>query len=246
MPTDDKLRQELGRSEPKSIGDTAPLIEGRHVGRHYALGNVNALSDASFQILPGQYVAIVGKSGSGKTTLLNMIGGLDRPTSGEIDFNGETLGVRSDLDRHRARNVGFVFQSYYLLPNLTAAENIQIPMFEADYSAAQRSRRAAELLAQVGLEGRGNHLPSQLSGGECQRVAIARSLANAPQLILADEPTGALDTESGIAILELLESLNRSDSITLVVVTHDEAIASRADRRLRLTDGHVIDDDQNM
>lgn len=218
------------------------LIDARNLCRHYDLGNVNALTDASFQISAGQYVAIVGHSGSGKTTLLNLIGGLDRPTTGEIDFNGHTLNRRTDLDRHRARNVGFVFQSYYLLPNLTAIENVQIPMFEADYSSSERSSRAMQLLDQVGLGGRQNHLPSQLSGGECQRVAIARALANAPKLVLADEPTGALDSSSGNAILDLLETLNRENSITLIVVTHDEAVASRAGRILRLLDGRIISD----
>ncbi|MDV6034260.1 MAG: ABC transporter ATP-binding protein [Phycisphaera sp. RhM] len=228
------------RSAQGSSVSAPVLIEGRQVCRHYDEGKVDALSDASFSIGRGHYVAIVGKSGSGKTTLLNLIGGLDRPTSGEIDYDGQRLDAHSDLDRHRSRNVGFVFQSYYLLPNLTAAENIQIPMFESDYGPAERARRAKKLLDQVGLSGRENHLPSQLSGGESQRVAIARALANAPQLILADEPTGALDSETGDSILRLLEELNRNESITLIVVTHDEAVAARADHQLRLADGRLV------
>ncbi|QEF97728.1 Lipoprotein-releasing system ATP-binding protein LolD [Stieleria maiorica] len=216
------------------------LIEAQGLGRHYDEGNVDALADASFCIRTGQYVAIVGKSGSGKTTLLNLIGGLDRPTRGELHYDGRPLDARSDLDRHRCRNVGFVFQSYYLLPNLTAAENVQVPMFEADYTPAERSARAKELLEQVGLSGREDHMPSQLSGGEAQRVAIARALANAPKLILADEPTGALDSETGDSILRLLEELNRTQAITLIVVTHDEAVAARADHRLRLADGRIV------
>ena len=220
-----------------------PLLETRQVSRHYAAGDVNALCEASLAIVEGEYVAIVGKSGSGKTTLLNLIGGLDRPTSGEIRYGGQDLNAKSDLDTHRSHNVGFVFQHYYLLPNLTAAENIQIPMFESSYTLVQRKERSSELLQQVGLEGRGDHLPDQLSGGECQRVAIARALANQPRLVLADEPTGALDTESGHAVFDLLESLNRELQITLVVVTHDEAFASRAGRIIRLSDGRVVTTD---
>ncbi|QDV45773.1 Lipoprotein-releasing system ATP-binding protein LolD [Stieleria neptunia] len=231
---------ESAPSAPGSSVSAPVLIEGRQVSRHYDEGKVDALAEATFSIGRGHYVAIVGKSGSGKTTLLNMIGGLDRPTSGEIVYDGQPLDAHSDLDRHRSHNVGFVFQSYYLLPNLTAAENIQIPMFEADYGAAERAERAKRLLDQVGLSGRGNHLPSQLSGGESQRVAIARALANGPQLILADEPTGALDSETGDSILQLLEDLNRNQSITLVVVTHDEAVAARADHQLRLADGRIV------
>ncbi len=216
------------------------MIEAQGLGRHYDEGNVDALADASFCIRTGHYVAIVGKSGSGKTTLLNLIGGLDRPTRGALIYGGRPMDARSDLDHHRSRNVGFVFQSYYLLPNLTAAENVQVPMFEADYTAAERSARAKALLDQVGLSGRESHMPSQLSGGEAQRVAIARALANAPELILADEPTGALDSETGDSILSLLEDLNRTQAITLVVVTHDEAVAARADQQLRLADGHLV------
>ena len=216
------------------------LIEVRGASRHYDLGQVDALCEANVSINAGEYVAIIGKSGSGKTTLLNLIGGLDRPTAGDIRYDGRILNKRGDLNRHRSRNVGFVFQNYYLLPNLTAAENVQIPMFESAYSSTERSLRAKKLLAQVDLSGRESHLPSQLSGGECQRVAIARALANGPQLVLADEPTGALDTESGEAILELLEALNREERITLIVVTHDDAIASRAERKIRLADGNVV------
>lgn len=218
-----------------------PLLEARQACRHYTAGDVDALRDASFTIDQGEYVAIVGKSGSGKTTLLNLIGGLDRPTSGEIRYEGRLLDDKSDLDRHRSHNIGFVFQNYFLLPNLTAAENVQIPMFESSYTLGQRNDRSSELLLQVGLAGRGNHLPDQLSGGECQRVAIARALANQPRLVLADEPTGALDTEAGDAIFELLESLNRENDITLVIVTHDEAFASRARRTIRMLDGRVVE-----
>ena len=213
------------------------LIEAKRLSKHFDLGNVDALADVSFTVPVGQYVAVIGKSGSGKTTLLNLIGGLDQPTDGEMWFDGRLMDDQFDLNNHRSRNVGFVFQNYYLLPNLTAIENIQIPMFGVENNSASRVSRAIELLSQVGLAGRERHLPSQLSGGECQRVAIARALANSPRLILADEPTGALDSDTGQSILELLEQLNREQTITLIVVTHDEAVAQRAERKIRLSDG---------
>ncbi|MCO8124269.1 ABC transporter ATP-binding protein [Stieleria sp. TO1_6] len=223
----------------ESAEQVVPLIEARQLGRHYRLGDVDAIGRVSFEIAPAEHIAIVGKSGSGKTTLLNLIGALDRPTTGQIWYRGQLLNESVDLDRHRSRHIGFVFQNYHLLPHLNASENIQIPMFESDLGASERQSRAEELLVSVGLSGRGRHLPSQLSGGECQRVAIARALANRPELILADEPTGALDTESGAAILSLLESFNRQHAITLVVVTHDESVAARAGRQLRLSDGRL-------
>ncbi len=215
------------------------MIETRDLGRHYDFGNVDALVDANLSIFSADYVAIVGKSGSGKTTLLNLIGGLDQPTSGQIWFDGQRLDARSNLDQHRSENIGFVFQHYYLLPNLTASENVQIPMFEAVASVEERCQRAASLLERVGLDGREGHFPAQLSGGECQRVAIARALANQPRVVLADEPTGALDSESGQSVIDLLERLHRNDRITLIVVTHDEALAERADRVIRMSDGRL-------
>lgn len=222
----------------KPIATTA-LIETRGLGRHYDFGNVDALVDVTLSIPPGDYVAVVGKSGSGKTTLLNLIGGLDRPTAGELFFDGERIDPKTNLDQHRCRNVGFVFQNYYLLPNLTATENVQTPMFETEASGNERRERANRLLETVGLAGREHHFPSQLSGGECQRVAVARALANCPKVILADEPTGALDSESGTAIIELLERLRRDDQLTLIVVTHDETLAGRAERLVRMVDGRI-------
>ncbi len=218
---------------------TRPLIETRRLGRHYDFGNVDALVDANLTIFPGDYVAIAGRSGSGKTTLLNLIGGLDRPTCGEIWFDGKRIDRQSNLDRHRSRHIGFVFQNYYLLPNLTASENVQIPLFETSATVAERCRRAASLLQRVGLSGREDHFPAQLSGGECQRVAIARALANQPRVVLADEPTGALDSESGQSVIDLLERLHRDERITLIVVTHDAALADRADRVIRMVDGRI-------
>lgn len=245
--SDSAAQQHSEETAPRGASDANPgnlLVQGIDVGRHYDFGNVDALVDATFSIARGEYVAIIGKSGSGKTTLLNLIGGLDRPTAGEIWFEGRPIERHTRLDEHRSQNVGFVFQNYYLLPNLTAAENVQIPMFESELGLTDRTRRASELLESVGLAGRERHFPSQLSGGECQRVAIARALANRPRLVLADEPTGALDSESGQAVLRLLERLNRDDHLTLVVVTHDESVASRADRRLRLVDGRILESRQ--
>lgn len=216
------------------------LIRVIDVEHRYAEGQVVALHGVSCKVLHGEHVAIVGKSGSGKTTLLNLIGGLDTPSSGEVCFAGQTLGRQISLDLHRHANVGFVFQSYYLLPNLTASENIQISMFGGDRNASQRKERASELLSEVGLADRCDHLPSAMSGGECQRVAIARALANDPPLILADEPTGALDSQTGESVLDLLETLNRDLGSTLMVVTHDDAVAERAKRVIRLVDGGIV------
>lgn len=216
------------------------LIRVKNVDHRYAEGKVVALQGVSCEVLRGEHVAIIGKSGSGKTTLLNLIGGLDTPTSGEICFADQTLGQQISLDAHRHANVGFVFQSYYLLPNLTASENIQISMFGDDQTVSERKDRARKLLSEVGLADRSEHLPSAMSGGECQRVAIARALANAPPLILADEPTGALDSQTGESVLDLLESLNRNSESTLMVVTHDDAVAERAQRVIRLVDGEIV------
>ncbi|MEO1617981.1 MAG: ABC transporter ATP-binding protein [Planctomycetota bacterium] len=227
-----------GSSEQELSKPTA-LVRGVNLGRHYEHGNVDALKDVSLEINSGEYVSVVGKSGSGKTTLLQLIGGLDRPTSGTLFFEGQAIDRETNLDQHRSRHLGFVFQSYSLLPNLTAIENVQIPMFESDFSAARRSERAAHLLDRVGLKQRSKNLPSEMSGGENQRVAIARALANGPRLLLADEPTGALDSETGQFVIELLEQLRRDEGLALVIVTHDPKLASRADRQIRLRDGQI-------
>ncbi|MEM6470140.1 MAG: ABC transporter ATP-binding protein [Planctomycetota bacterium] len=230
--------------QPNS-GEPLPLISARQLGRHYSQGDIHALRDVDLTIEHEDYLAICGKSGSGKTTLLNLLGGLDRPTSGTLTFDGKLLDQTTNLDAHRAEHVGFIFQSYCLLPNLTAIENVQIPMFESRSSASERMKRASELLEQVGLGERTFNLPNQLSGGECQRVAVARALANQPSLILADEPTGAMDSETGAQVVELLETLQRDCSLTLIVVTHDETLAARAERQIRLTDGTIDAADGN-
>lgn len=220
-------------------GPSEVVIDVKNVGREYPDGAVKALVDVSLQIHRGEYVAIMGPSGSGKSTLLNLIGALDRPTSGEIFFEGEPLSKLRDLDGFRAKKIGFVFQSFFLLPTLTAVENVQIPMFETSLSASARTAKAKTLLESVGMGHRANHLPLKLSVGERQRVAIARSLANDPAVLLADEPTGNLDSKSGGEILQLFDDLHRNRGMTLVVITHSQEVGERAERVIWIQDGHV-------
>ena len=219
-----------------------PLIRARDLWRTFEGGRVEALRGANLAIPEGSFVAVAGPSGCGKSTLLQLIGNLDRPTSGEVYFRSRALGEIPDAAAFRARTVGFIFQSFHLLPTLTALENVPIPMFEMPWPSWERRRRAADLLRAVDLGERLHHLPSALSGGERQRVAIARSLANEPQLLLADEPTGNLDSESAARILDLLKSLHASRGMTLVVVTHDPAVAGFARRILRMSDGRIVSD----
>ncbi len=219
-----------------------PLIELQNVGKIYSDGNVAALRDVSLKIEEREFLSIMGPSGCGKSTLLHVVGGLDRPTHGKVLYRDRPLGGGNELDRFRAESVGFVFQSFYLLPNLTSLENVQIPMFEGKLSLSERLGRAQELLDLVGLSERVHHLPHQLSIGQRQRVAIARALANNPSLILADEPTGSLDSQSGNDVLDLLTQLNESQGTTLVIVTHDPHIAHRGRRLIRLLDGRVLED----
>ncbi len=199
---------------PEPENEHAALLRAEHVSRRYRDGDVNALADVSLEIRPGEYVAIIGPSGSGKSTLLNMLGALDEPTSGEVYFEGRPLSQWGSLDDFRSQKIGFVFQSFYLLPTLTAVENVQIPMFEGSLPLAERVRKATELLESVGLGHRADHRPNQLSVGERQRVAIARALANGPPLLLADEPTGNLDSHSGAEILNLFDRLHREQGMT--------------------------------
>jgi ABC-type lipoprotein export system ATPase subunit len=215
------------------------VLKVEHISRVYADGEVTALADVSLEIRRGEYLAIVGPSGSGKSTLLNMLGALDRPTSGEIFFEGQPHSTLSDLDGFRSQKLGFVFQSFYLLPTLTAVENVQVPMFESNLRAGERVARAKELLEGVGLAHRLNHLPAKLSVGERQRVAIARALANRPSLLLADEPTGNLDSKSGKDVLALFDKLHREQGMTLVVITHSDEVAKRAERIVSIRDGRI-------
>ncbi len=221
-----------------------PLIVADHVSRRYVDGDVLALDDVSISIHQGDYVAIVGPSGSGKSTLLNVLGGLDQPTSGQVLFDGKEIITPQALDELRSRQIGYVFQSFYLLPTLTAIENVQLPMFETSLSPKERLQRAGELLDVVGLSHRARHLPSRLSVGERQRVAIARSLANEPKVLLADEPTGNLDSTTGEEILTLFAKLHRDHGMTLVVITHSHDVAGRAERVIEVRDGKICRDEK--
>jgi len=222
---------------------SAPLIlEAKALTREFDEGHVKALRGVDFSINEGEFIAITGPSGCGKSTLLQLLGALDRPTSGTLLYRGISVPDHPDPAAYRAREVGFIFQAFHLLPTFTAAENVQIPMFEIDRSVSERRDRAFELLKLVGLENRLDHFPSKLSGGQRQRVAIARSLANGPSLLLADEPTGNLDSENAHSVLELLIRLQQEQGRTMVLVTHDPTVAGRAGRILRMKDGQVVSD----
>ena len=220
------------------------LIETIHLDKVYGSGEtaVHALDDVNLAVEPGEFIAIMGPSGCGKSTLLNMLGALDQPTDGEVWVAGENLAHLREVDAFRARTVGFVFQLHNLIPTLTAAENVEVPMHGQGLSPKQRHERTLHLLGLVGLNDRPDALPSQLSGGQRQRVAIARALANDPALILADEPTGSLDSQSGEELLALLSDLNRSQGTTILVVTHDRRVAQSTRRILRMRDGRIVDD----
>jgi putative ABC transport system ATP-binding protein len=205
---------------------------------------VHAVDNISFSVPTGMFAAIVGKSGSGKSTLLALLGALDKPTDGSIEIDGKDITKVSDsqLIKYRRNDIGFVFQQYNLVPNLSALENVMLPMEFAGMSPAKRRQRATELLVQVGLnEDKQSRKPARLSGGEQQRVAIARALANKPKLILADEPTGNLDTQTGKVIFDLLHSLSRTEDTTILTVTHDLGIAGKTDKVFRLQDGRLGD-----
>ena len=219
------------------------LIQARALERHYRVGahEVNALDGASFEVERGEFVAIVGPSGSGKSTLLALLGGLDRPTAGTISVGELELGRARDGDlvKYRRERIGFIFQSFNLLPTRSAVENVEIPLVLNGVAPRKRRARALELLTLVGLAERAGHRPNQLSGGEMQRVAVARALANEPLLILADEPTGNLDTKTGAAILALLRETVAARGVTLIIVTHDLDVAAHADRVIHMRDGRV-------
>jgi putative ABC transport system ATP-binding protein len=205
---------------------------------------VRAVDGVDLVVEPGEFVVVEGPSGSGKTTLLQILGALDRPTGGSVFFGGRELSSLSDraLTEVRARDIGFVFQTFNLIPTLTALENIEIAMAPLGASRAQKRARAEQLLGRFGLAGRAGHLPGILSGGEQQRVSIARAMANSPRVILADEPTGNLDSTTADEIMGVLADLCGREGVTLVVVTHSEDVARRAARRLRMRDGRLIDD----
>ena len=229
-----------GESSPGPGSAPEPaILRAEGLVKHYADGDVRALRGVSLEVAAGEFVAITGPSGCGKSTLLHLLGGLDRPTAGEVLFRGQPLS-RLDIDEFHARQVGFVFQTFHLMPTLTAVENVQIPMFEGPWPRSERAPRAASLLAEVGLAYRTRHRPGQLSVGERQRVAIARALANEPTLLLADEPTGNLDSKSQDEILRLLADLRERRGLTLVIVTHSQDVANAAGRRIAMKDGQVV------
>jgi ABC-type lipoprotein export system ATPase subunit len=224
---------------------TENLIEAHDLVKVYGDGaQVRALDGVSLTVSKGEFVAVMGPSGSGKSTLLNMLGALDRPTEGRVLVAGQDLARVRNLDRFRSRSVGFIFQLHNLIPTLNARENVAVPMAGRAASRGVRRRRSAELLELVGLADRAHHLPNQLSGGQRQRVAIARALANEPALVLADEPTGNLDSESGADVIALMRRLNQEMGTTFIIVTHDPAVARQTNRVLTMQDGRIADDHQ--
>jgi putative ABC transport system ATP-binding protein len=240
-------------SADPGIPGTSVLLEARDVVRTYRLGSrrgeepveVHALRGVTFRVDRGDYVAIVGSSGSGKSTLLNLLGALDRPTSGEVRYDGRDVRAMDDAELAALRNgsIGFVFQSFHLLPRLTALDNVQLPLTYRGTSVRERRERALAALEAVGLADRVDHRPTELSGGQQQRVAIARALVTEPPLLLADEPTGNLDTRTGDEVMGLLETLHDERGVAVVVITHEPEIARRAHRRIELRDGVILADE---
>lgn len=224
--------------------DSQPIIRVEDLTKTYGSGEtaVRALDALSVEVQTGEFVAVMGPSGCGKSTLLNMLGALDQPTQGKVWVAGADLSMLKNVDQFRAKTVGFVFQLHNLLPTMTAQENVEVPLQGQVASRKERRERAAHLLDLVGLGDRSHHLPGQLSGGQRQRVAIARSLANNPALVLADEPSGALDSQSSEEILDLLAQLNENQGTSIVVVTHDRRVAQATQRILRMQDGKIVSD----
>jgi ABC-type lipoprotein export system ATPase subunit len=228
------------------MSDAAPLVEVRGVVKWFEDGRIKALNGVDLAVKEGEFVAVVGPSGCGKSTLLHLIAALDRPTDGSVIVAGHDLANRDRLNEYRAHDVGIVFQLDNLLTTLSAIENVLVPMFESTLPAGRRRQRAAELLEAVGLTGKEKQRPAELSGGERQRVAVARALANDPPLLLADEPTGRLDSESGRRVLALLAELRRSRGLTIILVTHEQGVAEAADRIVHMLDGRVVADGDKM
>jgi putative ABC transport system ATP-binding protein len=223
-----------------------PMVETRDLSRDYPMPGelVHAVRDVSVRVGRGQLVALRGRSGSGKTTFLSMVGALDRPTRGSVSVDGTVVSdlPESELIDFRRRKIGFIFQGFGLMPILSAAENVEVPLRLVRTEPRERDRRILELLEMVGLGGRADHRPQELSGGEQQRVAIARALANRPDLLLADEPTGQLDSQTGRSIMSLIQHLVQSEGVTAIVATHDPMLIDLADRVLELRDGRLLDD----
>ncbi len=218
------------------------IYQASGLKKQFDNGKVIALRGLDLEIRQGEFVAIIGQSGCGKSTLLQMLGSLDKPSEGSLTYRGRSLPDMEDLPAYRSQEIGIIFQSFHLLPTFTVIENVQIPMFEGKATRAERKARATELLESVGLGHRLGHFPSELSGGERQRVAIARSLVNQPSVLLADEPTGNLDSVSAVQIIDLLSDLQEKLGVTLILVTHDPSVAARASRIIQMKDGQVISD----
>lgn len=218
------------------------MIQLENIHRNFQVGDqtVHALNDITISIDKGEYVSVMGPSGSGKSTLLNVIALLDKPSSGRYLLNNQDVTQRSDdeLAKVRRENIGFVFQFFHLIPRLSAAENVEIPMILAGIAVKERKQRVAQALTSVNLQDRSSHRPDQLSGGQLQRVAIARAMIMQPEILLADEPTGNLDSKSGIEIMELLENLNKQ-GVTLMIITHDQTLGNRAKRQIQIVDGQL-------
>lgn len=222
----------------------SPIIETKELTREYRIGRdpVVALGGVDISINQGEFVAVVGPSGCGKSTLLNLLGGLDQPTKGNVLLDGQDLAQLSEeqLASLRRQKMGFIFQRHDLFPELTARENIEFPLLLGGKPPVERKKRADDLLGQIGLAEKADHLPDELSGGQQQRVGIARALANNPQILLADEPTGNLDSATSAEIISILIQLTRNQGLTLIMVTHDPEVAEQADRKLTLRDGHLV------
>ncbi len=218
---------------------SSPILEGRRLMKDYDDGRVAALRGVDITIEAGEFVTISGPSGSGKSTLLHMLGGLDTPDTGEVLFRGSLLGSAMDLDTYRSQKVGFIFQAFHLLPTLRAVENVQVAMLAIKGRANHRVERATALLDEMGLKDRVTHFPNELSAGERQRVAIARALANDPAILLADEPTGNLDSVNAARTMEILRGIREKRGMTLVIVTHENEIAQSAPRHIRIRDGRI-------
>jgi ABC-type lipoprotein export system ATPase subunit len=235
-----------GRTTPNG----SPAIHAEQLCRHYRMGEtlIRAVDGVTLEVRSGEFVALLGSSGSGKSSVLNLIAGLDRPTSGSVVVQGRDLArlSREELAAYRLHTVGMVFQSFNLIASMTLAENVELPMRFAEVERGKRASLAREALTRVGLEGRMNHRPSELSGGEQQRAALARALINRPQMLLADEPTGNLDSRTGTEIMNMVREFNQQLGMTVVMVTHERALAERyAERLIFLADGKLVGDESN-
>jgi len=242
----DFKEKEARKDDENYVPDKDSMIQVFNLTKTYHMGEieVHALAGVNMKIKKGEFVSVMGPSGSGKTTLLNMIGALDNPSSGAVFINGTNVAHMDDEEQTnlRLRNLGFIFQFYNLVPVLTAYENVELPLIFAEVDEEIRTERVTKFLNLVGLEDKMDHLPAELSGGEQQRIAIARSLSNQPALLIADEPTGELDTKMGREIVNLLHDLNKDLNQTILMVTHDPTIGKLADRLLRMRDGKIVDE----